>query len=1144
MTADYEQIFYAARTSSFLDREYDELIRNHVHLNSDVFGFAAKVLHSLGQTPFNAIHIDASFNDLSPQKIMDNIVALFGPRSRIYVMFERKGSFLNPSTEEIKFFKELNSLLGLKYEALYYYMYRDAVHGIPAEWISLVESIICTQADVFVGTAGSDLTYYIQRLRTYMEKGNQDLRQFFINTAYTGDLLKTIKPKPKIIFEDVLSHRKAFEDKKQITSNEEQDEKLPPSSPKPTPSSSSSSSTSSKNPPSQSKSVTPVSKDKLSKDPPPSFVLPLNLSEQEREHFKIQDHPFDKEPIRDISPYEKADLKRIIDNANWWDREDVSKTPKPIIPNRFFTWKIMESGFSNRRMCLEVAFAFAYVTNRTFVLHPPHYLVPFRELGLYEKFWDFEGMKNGWPTLSYDEFKALPNYDEIMADTISLPWNDLTSQESVVFIPKMPTQGSEDWEDYVNWRKPKSIQIPPNYVHNLADVDRINEAKNVYLDGLGFAQFYATFYPLKESGLKFENILRLLRDHLHLRPEISNFAARIIAKLPPTFSTIHYRRGDLDYPTAKLTPHQVFINTFNLFEPGEHIYVATDEWPDRFEEFKKIFGLKYNIHHFPMYKDLVNDIDPKWVPLVEQLVCAQGRTFVGTLYSTFTSYMHKVRGYMPSILNKNFYFTHLTYYETTDHQRVDHISWDRENPQAFQPIINDYPLNDDLVPPKLPKRPDTSEWPKERHNLRTITKKLLTFDVTEEDRKLHEIPDSPSDPEAIVDIPEDEITKLEPFIKKFTYWNKPAVSKEPKPIIPGRFFTYKLYQSGFNNRRMCLEMAYAFAYVTNRTLVLQPPHRLTPYNQLGLTEKFWDLDGLKSGWPTITYDEYKKLPDYQKYVKDTINLEWKDISTGDSLLAIPELPKKGTPEWEHYIKWRLPRKPEIPSEWGSKLHDFNEVSNFNTASTVHLNSHPFTQYYIFFYPHPTLSTIKTTDILRLIRDHTHFRPEIVHFAARILAEMPESFSSMHWRRGDLDYKTSKVTPEEMFVNTFSLLKDGEHLYLATDANDEELQKFLPIYKTRYRVHTFSSYKHLTTGMDPKWVSMIEQLICSQGRVFVGTLYSTLTSYIHRMRGFMPHIENKNFYFHHNFYVNLTDFQKVEYYGWDREWPKAFEGLED
>jgi len=103
------------------------------------------------------------------------------------------------------------------------------------------------------------------------------------------------------------------------------------------------------------------------------------------------------------------------------------------------------------------------------------------------------------------------------------------------------------------------------------------------------------------------------------------------------------------------------------------------------------------------------------------------------------------------------------------------------------------------------------------------------------------------------------------------------------------------------------------------------------------------------------------------------------------------------------------------------------------------------------------------------------------------------------------------------------------------------EEFVPIWESKgFKILTFQNYKHLLpVEMDPKWIPLIETVICSNGRLFVGTHFSTFTSYVHRMRGHFQHIKNKNFYFTDIKYNNVEDHQDFGYYAWDREFPRSF-----
>eukprot|EP01126_Amoeba_proteus_P037361 TRINITY_DN3852_c0_g2_i2.p1 TRINITY_DN3852_c0_g2~~TRINITY_DN3852_c0_g2_i2.p1 ORF type:complete len:748 (+),score=98.13 TRINITY_DN3852_c0_g2_i2:57-2300(+) len=405
-------------------------------------------------------------------------------------------------------------------------------------------------------------------------------------------------------------------------------------------------------------------------------------------------HPYhDREPVVDLMDY-NLEPKRLQDIQPHLERLTYMdpKANKKILPplDRYFLYTIHESGFNNRRMSLESAFIFAYVTNRTFVLLENEILVPYLIAGLETKFWDIIGMKTGWPTLSYKEFRSLPNYDEIMSDVLHVPWKDLSNGDSVIYIPKIIEEGDQDWQTYLSWRYPRGPFPPPEYgqKYDFDSLPRFREARVLKLDDPAFTHFHTLFYPrFFAMGVTFKSIKRMIRDHLHLRKEIFHIASLVLSYLPPVFQAMHMRRGDLAYETGKIPPHVIFGNLKKLYTPKVPLYIATDHPHDRFQtEILPSFNHTYPVITFHDVKDTIPFMDPKWIPLVEKLICSVATVFAGTHYSTFTSYIHRLRGYSRLPIDKNVYFTHLKYGAPNTQQEVTYFSWDREYPRSWENI--------------------------------------------------------------------------------------------------------------------------------------------------------------------------------------------------------------------------------------------------------------------------------------------------------------------------------------------------------------------------------------------------------------------------------------------------------------------------
>jgi len=79
-----------------------------------------------------------------------------------------------------------------------------------------------------------------------------------------------------------------------------------------------------------------------------------------------------------------------------------------------------------------------------------------------------------------------------------------------------------------------------------------------------------------------------------------------------------------------------------------------------------------------------------WEGIVEMIICAQANMFLGSWASTFSGYIHRLRGYMPHVDDKRILFTDSSQSDTklaTPSWNVSEvpadISWKREWPEGF-----------------------------------------------------------------------------------------------------------------------------------------------------------------------------------------------------------------------------------------------------------------------------------------------------------------------------------------------------------------------------------------------------------------------------------------------------------------------------
>lgn len=312
--------------------------------------------------------------------------------------------------------------------------------------------------------------------------------------------------------------------------------------------------------------------------------------------------------------------------------------------------------------------------------------------------------------------------------------------------------------------------------------------------------------------------------------------------------------------------------------------------------------------------------------------------------------------------------------------------------------------------------------------------------------------------------------------------------------------------------------------------------RVTDYSE------FFDISHMRAAVPVISAEEFRKrerdiLPKdlldadlstragqkrYEAFVKDSSKhptLAWSPLSYivyFPSIQAVEEAfaDEGGVPK--HVVHHRKPVEftPEI---YASKVIAFPSCSKGDWKEDDMRFLGQMAKYGAF----ADIQLAKA--FKRTLRDHVHF-PEIVFdIAAKVVHRLGLfKFSALHVRRNELQYKEVFMSSAQTLENIRPLLKAGEPLYIATDETSsgffEAMEKEHPI----FRWDDFFTEKggNVLKGIKipRKLIGCIEQVICAGGRTFMGTLESTYTTYIFRLRGYID-TPNTEVYFHTLKYVN-------------------------
>jgi hypothetical protein len=115
---------------------------------------------------------------------------------------------------------------------------------------------------------------------------------------------------------------------------------------------------------------------------------------------------------------------------------------------------------------------------------------------------------------------------------------------------------------------------------------------------------------------------------------------------------------------------------------------------------------------------------------------------------------------------------------------------------------------------------------------------------------------------------------------------------------------------------------------------------------------------------------------------------------------------------------------------------------------------------------------------RFIRDHLRYVDEIQCAAARVVNAMREKsrenghggiYDSFHIRRGDFQYKDTRVEANVIFKNSQDVLVPNSTIYIATDERDKT---FFAIFRQNYQVYFLDDFEHLLKDTNTNFYGMV------------------------------------------------------------------------
>ncbi|KAL3908072.1 MAG: hypothetical protein SGILL_008623 [Bacillariaceae sp.] len=272
-------------------------------------------------------------------------------------------------------------------------------------------------------------------------------------------------------------------------------------------------------------------------------------------------------------------------------------------------------------------------------------------------------------------------------------------------------------QDYIN--KPTPVDAPP--AQRLKEMLAHRKSLCIYDDYLQ-NQKVMHFMGDNDSGARllvhfyafmfFEDFKsdlwtkRYVRDHLRYIDDIQCAAAKIVDAVRQkarengdpngSFDTMHIRRGDFQYKQTQIDADEIVENIKDFMAENRTLFIATDE---KDLNFFKPFTERYKVLFLNDFLHLVPDLNKNYYGMLDQRIASRGETFAGAMFSTFTGYINRMRGYhtqkekLPGWKDgtmKSYYYVEKQHKdELINYYPIKGPLWGREFPTSWRDIDHD-----------------------------------------------------------------------------------------------------------------------------------------------------------------------------------------------------------------------------------------------------------------------------------------------------------------------------------------------------------------------------------------------------------------------------------------------------------------------
>ena len=205
-------------------------------------------------------------------------------------------------------------------------------------------------------------------------------------------------------------------------------------------------------------------------------------------------------------------------------------------------------------------------------------------------------------------------------------------------------------------------------------------------------------------------------------------------------------------------------------------------------------------------------------------------------------------------------------------------------------------------------------------------------------------------------------------------------------------------------------------------------------------------------------------------------------------------------------------KKEVPNDFAMGRPFFHAVRHLRDHAKIATDTRPT----LAFYSHVFHMDEDTKQVIYdYIKDGFKPKQKYLDIAEEVIWELMtkfgESFNSTHIRRGDRLQGGQPDIPCDYIIDKFRLsFHPNELLLIHSDEKDREW--FKPLIDSEYKKIVFCEDYLAQYSLDGAESGLVSMIIASYSKDFIGTLASTFTSYINRMRMYNGYQEEFKFLF--------------------------------